>query len=133
MEFIRPKKSSLSLDMAPLIDCVFQLLIFFMLSSSFMAPSLQLALPKASSKDPRDPEQIIISADKTGALFVNSSKVALNQLRDEIANKLEKSSKKSVHFRGDKDIPYSQFVQVMDYARQAGAKQINIVHEGKET
>ncbi|MFZ9965065.1 MAG: ExbD/TolR family protein, partial [Terrimicrobiaceae bacterium] len=47
--FARPKRPTLSIDMAPLIDVVFLLLIFFMLTSSFVPPSVPLTLPQAAS------------------------------------------------------------------------------------
>lgn len=129
MEFVRPKKASLSLDMAPLIDIVFQLLIFFMLSSSFLNPSLKLNLPQAVQQDQRETERIIISVDKEGSVFINTLKTSMPELRGAIESKLKADPKKSVHIRGDQNMPYKYFVEVMDLARQAGARQINIVHE----
>lgn len=130
MEFIRPKKVSLSFDMAPLIDIVFQLLIFFMLSSSFLNPALKLDLPKAVKQDKREPEQFMISIDKSGSIFLNTRKTSIEALKELLRTEFgNQPSKKAVHLRGDKEMPYKFFVQVMDIARQAGAQQINIVHE----
>lgn len=129
MEFIRPRKPSLGLDMTPMIDIVFQLLIFFMLSSSFLNPSLKLTLPKAVQQDTREPEKIVVSVDKTGNTFINTQKVAKDELKGQLENRFSGDAKKTVHLRGDAEMPYKLFVEVMDIARQAGAKQINIVHE----
>lgn len=132
MEFIRPKKPNLSLDMAPLIDVVFQLLIFFMLTSSFSNPSLRLDLPKAVHKDLKEPERIVISVDKWGNIAVNTDSVSMKDLSSHLATKLSSDSNKAVHLRGDQEMPYRLFVEVMDRARQAGARQINIVHQSQE-
>lgn len=132
MEFIRPKKASLSLDMAPLIDIVFQLLIFFMLSSSFLNPSLKLNLPQAVQQDQRETERIVISMDKGGSVYMNTLKTSMPEIRGAIEAKLKADPKRSVHIRGDQDMPYKYFVEVMDLARQAGAHQINIVHEASK-
>ena len=129
MDFIRPKKPALALDMAPLIDIVFQLLIFFMLSSSFLAPSLKLNLPVSSVHDPTESEKIVVSISRTGEIFIDSERVENEELRAAIARRLERSEKKAIHIRGDKDMPYRHFVETMDLARQAGARQVNIVHE----
>jgi len=129
MEFLRPKRPSLSLDMAPLIDIVFQLLIFFMLSSSFLNPALKLSLPRATIHDSKIPEQIVVSIDQTGKVFVNRAQVQMADLKTQLERRISQDSKKSVHIRGDREMPYKYFVQVMDVARQAGAKQVNIVHE----
>ncbi|MBI4372758.1 MAG: biopolymer transporter ExbD [Candidatus Omnitrophica bacterium] len=129
MEFIRPKKISLSFDMAPLIDIVFQLLIFFMLSSSFLNPALKLSLPKAQIHDSKEPQQMVVSIDREGKVFVNKNQVSMTHLKTELERRLIQDSKKSVHIRGDQEMAYKYFVQVIDLARQAGAKQVNIVHE----
>lgn len=129
VEFLRPKKTSLSLDMAPLIDIVFQLLIFFMLSSSFVSPALKLNLPKAVKQDPMESEHIVVSIDKIGNTFVNTISVSLTDLKTRLESLLEKDFKKAIHVKGDQEMPYKFFVEVMDTARQAGARQINVVHE----
>lgn len=132
MEFIRPKKVSLSLDMAPLIDIVFQLLIFFMLSSSFLTPSLKLDLPQARQKDDQVPEEIVVSIEKNGTIFLNTRQITKSTLKGELETELRRDPKRAVHLRGDKEMPYQFFVETMDTARLAGARQILIVHEGKE-
>ena len=129
MEFIRPKRVSLSLDMAPLIDVVFQLLIFFMLASSFLTPMLNLTLPKASTQDTLQTERLIVSVDKSGQVFVNTEPVSLDALRDALQRRLQLDPTRAVHLRGDEEMPYKLFVQVMDIVRQAGARQINILHQ----
>lgn len=127
MEIIRARKSKLSLDMAPLIDVVFQLLIFFMLTSSFSHATMNVALPKAKTVDQPQQEKIVISISETGDIFLNEQKTSMEFLRKDLSVYLQDQS--SVHIKGDKNMPYKFFVEVMDTARQAGAKQINIIHQ----
>jgi len=127
--FTRPKKSSLGLDMAPLIDCIFQLLIFFMLTSSFSNPAFRLDLPEAGGRDSGQPESIVVSVDRLGQVAVNTQKTTLEQLRPTLEEELVKAPKKALHLKGDQEMPYKIFVQVIDLARQAGVRQIHIVHE----
>lgn len=131
MEFIRSKKPSLSIDMAPLIDIVFQLLIFFMLSSSFITPAIKLNLPKAVIQDKRQIERVVVSIDKDGKFYVNQQMTAAEDLTTGIGSHLATAALKSVDLRGDGDASYRYFVQAMDAARQAGATQVNILHGGK--
>jgi biopolymer transport protein ExbD len=132
MELIRSKKINLSFNMAPLLDVVFLLLIFFMLSSSFSSPALRMDLPKAVTQDQKDPEQIVISIDGQGALFVNRALTSFEELKFVLELKLAMSKKKTVHLRGDRDMPYRYFIEVMDVMRQAGAEHINILHQPSE-
>lgn len=129
MDFWRARTSALSLDMAPLIDVVFQLLIFFMLSSSFLHPALQLTLPTAAVQDQPQPQAIVVSVAQDGAVYVNTLRTSLEALPAALQTALSRDSRKIVHLRGDSEMPYKWFVQVMDAARQAGARQMNIVHQ----
>ena len=132
MEFLRVKKSSLGLDMAPLIDIVFQLLIFFMLTSAFSYPIMKLDLPKAATSDHNQSEKIVISLDRSGTVSLNSQTLLFSEFKAALEKKLVEVSDKSVHIQGDEQMPYRYFVQVMDTAREAGATRINIVHDSNK-
>lgn len=129
MEFVRSKKSALTIDMAPLVDIVFQLLIFFMLSSSFLAPAIKMNLPEAVTKDTTDPDRVVISIDTEDRIYVNKEETDWQSLKTKVKNLMNHS--KSIDIRADEEVPYKSFVQAMDAARQAGAVQVNIVHEKK--
>ena len=128
MELIRQRKVKLSLDMAPLVDVVFQLLIFFMLTTTLSAPSIRLNLPSAGVQDQGQQERIVISMTGSGEIFLNNQPTSLGAIKSDIERLLQGSSIKAIHIRGDADMSYKYFVQVMDSARQAGARHINIVH-----
>ena len=133
MEFLRPKRVTVGLDMAPLIDCVFQLLIFFMLTSSFTNPALRLTLPTATTRPAEKAEPLVISIDHQGQLFVNFEPVAIEQLRAVLQQRLAGMPRKRVRFRGDQDLAYKTLVRVMDIARQAGAQEFNLVYRPADT
>ncbi len=116
--------------MAPLIDVVFQLLIFFMLTASFSNPAMRLNLPKAVTTDKALNEKITISIDRSGQMAINDKPVRREQLRARLQPLLSSAVSKGVFIKGDQNMPYKYFVEIMDEARQAGATQVNIVHEG---
>lgn len=131
--FIRPKRVSAGLDMAPLIDVVFLLLIFFMLTSSFLQPSIPLALPKATAAtDEPPPAPVFVSVDTSGAVYLNQEPVTRESFASALSALLAGREDRTVNFRGDRTMPYEIFVALMAEARQAGAVQFNIVHEVKE-
>ena len=74
--FSRPKRPTLSIDMAPLIDVVFLLLIFFMLTSSFVPPSVPLTLPQAASDESSDAAKVIVSLDGEGRISIAETLVS---------------------------------------------------------
>jgi biopolymer transport protein ExbD len=127
--FSRPKRPTLSIDMAPLIDVVFLLLIFFMLTSSFMPPSVPLTLPQASSKESAEAAKVVISLDGEGRISISETLVPDVDFENLLKIELEKNATTMVHFRGDKSVDYGIFLQLMSRARGAGAQQFQLVHE----
>lgn len=127
--FVRPKRPSHTIDMAPLIDVVFLLLIFFMLTSSFTAPSLPLKLPGASGTESEPRETLTVSVNREGDIAIAGEVVTLETFESILRDRLAVSNDKTVNFRGDRDLDYGIFVDLMDRARRTGATQFNLVHD----
>lgn len=127
--FRRPKRPSHSIDMAPLIDVVFLLLVFFMLTSSFTPPSLPLSLPKARATGETPPPAPVVSIDASGVVALNGEVVDPAQLGTVLTPLLEAGAGKTVHFRGDRAVDYGRILDLMNRARLAGATQIHLIYE----
>ena len=130
--FTRPKRLTTSIDMAPLIDVVFLLLIFFMLTSSFTAPSLQIKLPTARGQSDTSPEVILVAVDAQGSITLHGAPIQLSQFESKLSTLSQGKSDSKIHFRGDREMNYGLFVELMDRARQIGIVQFNLVHETKK-
>ena len=115
--------------MTPMIDCVFQLLVFFMLSSSFITPAIKLALPQATAQQETDPAEMVITMNAAGEAWVNNEKCSLDLLTVTLRPMVEKSTHKVVTFRGDKLLPYEQFVKALEAAKAAGAVSVDVAHQ----
>jgi biopolymer transport protein ExbD len=129
MQILRAKKTKLNMDMAPLIDVVFQLLIFFMLTSAFTNPAIKLNLPKSVASNSPLPEKIIVSIDQENRLYLNEALISLETLPQELSILMQRLNNKAIHIKGDGNIPYKNFVEVVGLIKQSGAEQINIVHQ----
>ena len=115
MEFEERKKVKTQLNIAPLIDMVFLLLIFFMLSSHFVTqPGIKIVLPTAVTAKLYPEEDIIVSITKDGHLYLNDEKVNLHSLLTRLRSKLEAAKKKSVIIKADEKIDLGLAVKVMD-------------------
>lgn len=132
MQLVRAKKQKLSMDLAPLIDVVFQLLVFFMLTSTFANPAIKMVLPKAISADQTEQQLIIVSIDEKMEVYIDDEPVTLDLFQSRLSETLAEKDKKSIHIRGHKDMPYERFVRIMDLSRLAGATQVNILHKKGE-
>jgi len=131
MRIVRRARPRPAIDMTPMIDCVFQLLIFFMLSSTFQAPMIQLTLPHATVADDEPPPDIMVSVDLQGRFFLNKEAVAPEELEARLRPLVAQSKQKVVTFRGDQQAPYQHFVRALEAARASGAAHLDVAHQGK--
>lgn len=123
MEFKGRKKIKDTLNIAPLIDIVFLLLIFFMLSSHFVTqPGLKITLPTAVTAKLHSEEDIIVFITEDNKLILNGKEVVLDKLRAELEIKLDKAGKKTVVIKADAKVDLGLAVKVMDRAKQAKAE-----------
>jgi biopolymer transport protein ExbD len=130
IQFKRPQSPPLILELTPLIDVIFQLLIFFMISSSFLYPALALKLPTLENTIAHSGEQLlVVSVDESGQYFVNHEPVAITQLKNRLEAALADVPSKSVFFRAHKTLPYEQVLDTMHVATQAGCSQFNFIFE----
>ena len=133
MEFEGRKRVDTRLNIAPLIDVVFLLLIFFMLSAHFVTqPGIKLTLPTASTAKLHPEEDVIISITNDNDLYLNEEKVNLDNLLEKLRVKLNKSQKKTVIIKADEKIDLGLAVKVMDIAKRAEAEGLVISTKAEE-
>ncbi len=133
VEFQRPSGGPGAINLTPLIDVIFQLLIFFMLTSSFVYPALDMDLPRAERAErPSDPQHLVISVSTGGDIHLNQQKVPDGRLEELLRLELSIRSDRTVFFRADRAMPYERFVEIMDTATRAGARSFHLIHETSE-
>lgn len=132
---LRPRRQEeVDVNITPLIDVVFLLLIFFMVSTSFIKESeIKLDLPQASATQaPEDTETITVSIDAKGRYFVND-KALINQqaetLERAIKDAVADSQNPILVIDGDKAMAYQSFVTVLDVAKKLDYLKVSIATE----
>ena len=119
----------MSIELTPLVDVIFLLLVFFMLASTFANPAIKMVLPKATTEDKVSKKAVIVSLDANGQLFVNDQMTSLEMYPALLKDAVQRSNVSSIHIKGDQSTPYSLFMNVIDLTKQAGIDQINLIHE----
>lgn len=116
-------------NLTPLIDFVFLLLIFFMLTAHFVKDqSLDVSLPEASHVAALDDQNSLeITVDHKGEILIDNNPIKIDQLDDLLKKSLQGRSNKRVILRGDKNSRLDITVKIMDAARKAGATSLDIV------
>ena len=129
MEFEGLRRSSHTPNLTPLIDIVFLLLVFFMLTAHFVKDeSIAIALPEAQSSSELNDEDVLeVTIDAHGQIHINGNAVALAALETELSSLLQGRENKWVTLRGDREANLEKAVTVLDAARKAGAESVDIV------
>ena len=132
MQFEGSRRSSHVPNLTPLIDIVFLLLIFFMLTSHFVREdTLSIQLPEANTSQPSDKEAIEIIIDAEGKWLYKNEILNAVTLSQVLHEDLLQRPDKQVRIRGDKSSNLASTVNLLDIARDSGATGVEIVTEKK--
>ena len=132
MLYRRKPQNSPLVDLSPLIDVVFLLLIFFMVSTRFKDDhGLNLSLPKSESKQATEQQQLVIAIDREGKIVLGSETVAKPALIEKIQEKLAGFDNKVVILKVDESVSHGTVFEVMDAAKSAGAEQLTFAASAK--
>ncbi|MGD1916548.1 MAG: ExbD/TolR family protein [Phycisphaerales bacterium] len=116
-----------SIEMTPIIDMVFLLLIFFLVATTYQQSEreLAIALPEAEAAGPISTmlREIIININAQGEIIVGGQAISLEELRSLVADAVQVNPDQKVSVRGDKDLPYGTIARVLDVCKAAGAQQ----------
>ena len=129
MKFERRLKPIAGVDLVPMIDVVFQLVIFFMLSSTFIqTPGIALNMPESSSAEPVVVSRLVVTILPDETLYLNDAPYTLSGL-DQALKELPEEVREafsSVIVDGDTRVDYGLMVRVMDVLRHNGFTSISL-------
>jgi biopolymer transport protein ExbD len=134
MMFRHKRDDEPKIDMTPMVDVVFLLLIFFMISTTFVEnPGISVDLPDSSSEvSQSEPHETKVFVDRSGTLFLDQSQVSIEQLPARLeAIRAGHPEAGSFVLMADQDVRHGLVVSIMDIAQQAGFRQLAIGTEKK--
>lgn len=121
------------INITPFTDVVLVLLIIFMVTTPLIVQStIKVRLPKAASADTESDKNIVITIDSNGAVLLDKKNMDLKELKSEISMRLLNKPDSPVIIKGDKEVKYDSVIQVIDAAKQAGAKKFALSVELKK-
>ena len=112
-------------DLTPLIDCVFNLLLFFMLTSSYIIqPGIRINLPKALTSETIHDTSLVVTVTEDNLIILNENAVTL----EDLAVQFEKAAKNNVPLliRADRKASLGKVVEIWDLCRDVGLTKVNI-------
>ena len=127
MQFRPPTHPAAAINIAPLVDVVFLLVIFFAVSTTFLETAgLKLELPSSSSTAPRELRELTVLLGQDGILSFDGEIVDREELGVRLRAALERNERKLVVLRADRGARHGEVVGVMDVIRESGAEGLTL-------
>ena len=125
MRPINEAEDTFEINILPMIDVIFSILAFFIISSLFLtrSPGLPVDLPSAQTAEPEQSVQLNITIEPDGKMFLDRQPIELDNLKDALTEKINPNSESVVIINADEKVEHGTVVKVMDRLRQVpGAK-----------
>jgi biopolymer transport protein ExbD/biopolymer transport protein TolR len=120
------------INVVNLIDVMLLLLVIFMIAAPMMQGGVDVALPKAEAKPLEPKSGLVVSVDRSGALYVDDTKMTLGEFRASFRALAGNRVRDGVYLRGDAGVPYGVVTQVLAIMRAAGVGDIGLVTEPEQ-
>ena len=126
LDLFPSQRKRFQIDMAPLIDVVFLLLIFFMLTFAIQGQGLAISLPEGEETEKVE-KDIIVKIDRNNKLYLNDRQIQIDSLGTALGEDLLRRSDKLVVIDSAPKVKYGLFARVLDVSREAGAEHFSII------
>ncbi len=121
------------INVVSLIDVMLLLLVIFMITAPMMQGGVDVALPKAEAK-PLDPKSgMVVTIDKSGAVYVDETRMTLSEFRSAFRSLAAKRTSDGVYLRGDAGVPYGIVTQVIAIMRAAGVGDVGLMTDPEQS
>ncbi|WP_193212041.1 ExbD/TolR family protein [Luteolibacter marinus] len=136
MKFQKRQPEPAAMQLAPMIDIVFLLLIFFIVTWQFSRSETEVKISVPSSQEGADPKrvlgEIIVNVRATGEVVVEGMEMSQAQLKEKLAAIAKQHKNQPVRLRGDAKCEYQTIVEVIDTCQRAGIWNISFATQRKK-
>lgn len=131
MAFETKTEGSISqINVVPLVDVMLVLLVIFMVTAPILQQGVAVDLPQTRSEAlPGDDEQLVVTVDREGAVYLNDEPIELEALEQKLSAIVRDRPDRNVFLRADRVVPYGTVVDVMARVRGAGVSNLGMVTE----
>ena len=126
----KEEKELISINITPLIDIVFLLLVFFMLATSFIQKStIEVNLSSGETLQTENQKNdVILILNKTGQIYFNNKLISISNIKNEISNIVKKNPKYNILIKSHKKIAVQKVIRLIEEVRLAGTDNIKLVN-----
>lgn len=134
MAFLRKKRETPRVELTPMVDVVFLLLIFFMISTTFVeAPGISIKLPESASQQRKqEPEEVKVYLSRDGRIFLGDEQVDQDELKRRLRSYQGRAAEMTFLLLADEEAMHGKVVALMDLAKETGFEKLAIATEMPE-
>lgn len=133
MKLSERKRRKVQINITSLIDVLFLLLIFFMVSSTFIEkPGMDLELPESESSTLKEIKDLVLQIQRDGVMILNNKRVGWENIKSELEIEHRANSEAALILQADKNVTHGIVVRVMDIAQQVGITKLIIATRDKK-
>ncbi len=129
MRFRRKLSPQVDVNLVPMIDVVFQLVIFFMVSTTFiLTPGISLVLPGSTTSEPVVMGKLVITVVSRSEMYLNKERCTIETLDKKLESLSgeERKAIRTVVVEGDRNVSYDLMIEILDVLRKNGFKGVNL-------
>ena len=133
MQLKKRKSRKILINITSLIDVLFLLIIFFMVSSTFVEkPGMDLELPESETSTLREIKDLVLQIQADETMFLNNKPVEWSNVKDFLDQEYQQNPEAALILKADKEVKHGSVVQVMDIAKQVGIQRLIIATREKK-
>lgn len=122
-----------SIDMTPMLDVVFIMLIFFIVSTTFVRDEgVEINRPNASSAQQQKSDGVVVAIDSNGQAWLDQQKLSISMLEEQLQSKIAKGALSSVLIKADQQTPTGDLIKILDLIKATGISQVAVATEQKQ-
>jgi len=120
---------SADINVTSLVDVVLTLLVIFIITAPMMQGGVEVSIPRAQTQSVASPEGVVVTIDRTGAIFVGQAAVRWEEFTAQFPLLVKERGAENVYLRADKAVPYGRVVQVLGAMKSADVATVSLIAE----
>ena len=123
---------SAEINVTSLVDVVLTLLVIFMITAPMLQGGVEVSVPRARTESVPSSEGVVVSLDRTGAIFIGQERVAWEEFDTRFPQAVRSRGARTVYLRADRSLPYGRVVQVLGAMKAANVASVSLIAEEEE-
>ena len=120
------------INVTSLVDVAFTLLVIFIITAPILPSGVEVQVPRASSEAITSPEGVIVTVDRTGAIYIGDATASWEEFPQALTDAVGNAQAQSLYLKADEAVPYGQVLRVLGAMKELDIATVGLVAEPEE-